>query len=279
MHLLNQPLPPPPRILGHFTAARLFLHRVRSSVVFLVGTIFLIVGSLLTIGITGGFWSRLREERALLADGAYAQATLVAKRAYNRSDDTRVYQLSYQFPLGDGRTWAATRDIDQGEWNRLQAGDRLEVRYDRANPDRHLMPVFATPVALALLGLTPLVFLVLGALLFRAGLREVLLPLRLYRTGHVARGRVTGLQVVTNERINRRHPVRVSYAFRNGAAGERQGSIKTLDTGLLDLLLKGTEVTVLYDRREPEMNTLLAALGGLVQVSRQPSKGSERNLP
>ncbi|MGH9894078.1 MAG: DUF3592 domain-containing protein, partial [bacterium] len=209
----------------------------------------------------GTFWSQLREERALLTHGVSTDATVVAKQAYNRSDDTRVYQLGYEFPLADGRTWAATREIDQADWNRLQTGDRLEVRYDRANPDRHLMPVFATPAALGLLALGPFVFLVLGGLLLRSGLREILVPLRLYRTGHAAKGRVTGLQVVANERINRRHPVRVSYSFRDGTTGEHQGSIKTLDDDLLDALLEGMEVTVLYDRRSPGLNTLLAALG------------------
>jgi hypothetical protein len=263
MHPLDESLPPPPRALGRFTALRVFLHRVRSSVFFLVGVIFLIVGSVLTVGITGGFWSQLRKERALLAHGAPAEATVVAKRAYNRSDDTRVYELNYEFPLADGRTWGATREIDQGEWNRLETGDRLEVRYDRASPERHLMPAFAMPVALGLVGLMPLVFLALGALLFRNGLREILLPLRLYRTGQAATGRVTGFEVVTNERINRRHPVRVSYSFQD-ATGDHEGSIKTLDNDLLDVMLEGSEVTVLYDGRRPSTNTLAAALGSAV---------------
>lgn len=268
--IVPESLPPPPRALSRFTALRLFLHRVRSSVFFLVGVIFLIVGSVLTVGITGGFWSQLRKERALLAHGAPAEATVVAKRAYNRSDQTRVYELGYEFPLADGRTWAATREIDQGEWNRLEKGDRLALRYDRASPERHLMPAFAMPVALGLVGLMPLVFLALGALLFRNGLREIFLPLRLYRTGEAVVGRVTGFEVVTNERINRRHPVRISYSFR-GATGEHEGSIKTLDNALLDVLLEGSEVTVLYDRHRPTMNTLAAALGpAIMRSGRQP---------
>jgi hypothetical protein len=87
------------------------------------------------------------------------------------------------------------------------------------------------------------------------------MPLRLYRTGEATTGRVTALETVTNERINRRHPIRVRYVFQNGRRGEHEGSIKTLDGELLDALDKGTEVTVLYDRREPERSTLLAALG------------------
>lgn len=271
MPALDESLPAPPRPLGHLKALRLFLYRARSSVLFLVGTIFLIVGSVLTVGITGGFWSELARERALLAEGDSASASIVAKRAYNRSDDSRVYQIEYQFPLSDGRTWTATRDIDQAAWNRLQTGDRLDVRYDRANPDRHQFPDFALPAAMALLGLMPLIFVVLGAFLFRGGLRDVLLPLRLYRTGEATTGRVTGFETVTNERINRRHPVRVLYSFRNGTASEHRGSIKTLDEELLDALLEGMEVTVLYDRHRPELNTMAAALGPALMRT-----GSER---
>lgn len=216
----------------------------------------------------------MREERALLAGGTPAQATVVGTRAYTRSDETRGYELSYQFPLEDGRTWAAIKDIDQGAWNRLRTGDRLEVRYDRANPDRHVMPAFAMPVALGLLGLMPLVFLILGGMLFRSGLREVLLPLRLYRTGHAATGRITGFEVVTSERINRRHPVRVSYSFRDRTSGEHQGSIKTLDDRLLDTLEEGTPVTVLYSRQRPQLNTLAAGLGPA--IARSEVKGEIR---
>jgi uncharacterized protein DUF3592 len=258
---MDDSLPSPPRTLGSFAALRFFLHRARSSVFFLVATIFLIVGSVLTVGITGGFWSEMRRERALLAEGDSADASIVAKRAYNRSDESRVYEIGYQFPLADGRTWAATREIDQAAWNRLQAGDRLELRYDPENPDRHKFPAFAAPASLSLIGLFPLVFIVLGGLLLRSGLREIVVPLRLYRTGEATTGRVTGFETVTNERVNRRHPIRVHYVFRDGPSGEHEGSIKTLDDELLEALEKGTAVTVLYDRGRPDRNTLLAALG------------------
>lgn len=261
MQPLDQSLPSPPRVLSRIGTIRLFLHRARSSVFFLVGTIFLIVGLVLTVGITGGFWSELRQQRSLLASGDSTDASIVAKRAYNRDDQTRVYEIGYEFPLAEGRTWTATRQIDQADWNRLQTGDRLEVRYDRENPDRHQFPAFVLPPALALLGFMPLIFLGLGALLFRGGLREVLLPLRLYRTGTATRGRVTGFETVTNERVNRRHPVRVWYSFPNGTAAEHKGSIKTLDDDLLDVLSEGMKVTVLYDRQRPELNTMAAALG------------------
>ncbi len=272
---MDASLPSPPRTLGPVAALRFFLHRARSSVFLLAGTIFLIVGSALTVGITGGFWSELRRERALLAHGDSAEARIVAKRAYNRSDNSRVYGIEYEIPLAGGQTWSAKREINQAAWNRLQAGDRLEVRYDRGSPERHQFPAFALPPALALLGFMPLIFVLLGAFLFRNGLREVLLPLRLYRTGDATTGRVTGFETVINERINRRHPVRVLYSFRNGTTSEHQGSIKTMDHDLLDVLGDGTAVTVLYDRRQPEQNTLLVALG-LRMAPRRGSQEKER---
>jgi len=258
---MNTSLPAPPRTLSPLATIRFFLRRVRSSVFFMAGTIFLVVGSVLTVGITGGFWGELRRERALLTHGDSAEAGILAKRAYNRGDDSRVYEIGYEFPLADGRTWMATREIDQAAWNRLETGDRLQLRYDRTNPERHQFPAFALHPALALLGFMPLIFVALGAFLFRSGLREVLLPLRLYRTGEATSGRVTGFETVTNERVNRRHPIRVHYVFQNGPSGKHQGSIKTLDDELLAALEEGTAVTVLYDRRRPDRNTLLAALG------------------
>lgn len=258
---MDTPLPSPPRSLGPTATIRLVFRQLRSSVFFLAGALFLVVGAVLTVGITVGFWSEMRRERALLAYGDSTGASVVAKQAYNRADASRVYEIGYEFRLRDGRTWAGTRDIDQAAWNRLQTGDRLEVRYDRANPERHQFPAFALPRALALLGVMPLILVTLGAWLFRRGLREVLLPVRLYRSGDAAKGRVTGFEVVTNERMNRRHPVRVYYAFRNGTTAEREGSIKTLDDELLGTLNEGTAVTVLYDRHRPESSTLLAVLG------------------
>lgn len=202
----DQSLPPPPRTLSLTGTVRLLLRRVRSSVFFLAGALFLVVGSALTAAITASLWAALR------ADPAHHQPSLLASRP-----------------------------------------------------------------ATVLIGLFPLIFVGLGCFLLRIGAREVFLPLRLYRTGHAVRGRVTGFEVVTNERINGRSPVRIRYAFQNGPTGQREGSIKTLDGALLDGLPEGTEVTVLYDHQRPELNTLLAALGKVGPRLRDPHAGLERS--
>jgi hypothetical protein len=109
--------------------------------------------------------------------------------------------------------------------------------------------------------LFPAVFVGVGFFLFRSGLRQVVDPVRLYRSGEAVTGRVDGFETVTNERLNGRHPVLVHYSFRDRTGAEHEGAVKAMDRALLKVLREGCAATVLYDGREPRRSTLFAALG------------------
>lgn len=260
LHLTDS-VRPPPRPLSGMAAVRAVVHPLKSSVLAWVGAIFLSAGLLilaimLPVELRG---------RPLLAGGSPATATVVGRHSATHrdsdGDSVRRYYIQYEFPLPDGRTWAAEATVARGKWNEVAAGDQLEVRYDPGNPERSVLLQFRDSTLLFFGVPFSGLFVLLGGLLLRAGLRGVLTPLRLYRTGDAVGGRVTGLETVTSETLNGQHPVRVHYAFLDGRGTERQGSLKTMDGELLDALEEGTEVVVLHDPGAPARSALLAALG------------------
>lgn len=273
MHSLTwDELPLPPRRLGRRAALRVVVHRLRSAVLFLVGSIFLVVG----LVFAAAFIPLAFRDRALLRNGVPAVATVVGKSSYTRSNSRgnsyRVYELEYEFPVANGRTWAGAQDVGRDTWNRLREGNCVNLRYDAGNPDRHLLPGVREDVMPIFATLFPLVFIVLGGVLLRFGIREVTVPLRLYRDGEATTARVERLEVVQNERVNGRHPMRICYSFRDALGNEREGATKTLDDELIEALEEGAAVTILYDARDPERNVLFAALG----ISPGETAGSAR---
>ena len=253
----------PPRALGHFAAARIAVRRTLSSVPLMAGAIFVAVA----LGFTAVLLPLLLRERRLAVTGERAVATVVGRRAEPRGGaeardaEVRAYGVQYEFPLPDGRTWAAEREVGADVWSSLEVGDRLDVRYDARDPSRHRLPG-AGGSNLPLAGAAfPLLFLAIGGLLVRSGLPDVVEPLRLYRRGVATRASITGAEEITHLAVNGRHPVRIHYAFADGGGAEHRGATTTMDRALLDALAPGAGVTVLYAPDDPRRSVLLAALG------------------
>lgn len=256
-------LPEPPRRLGSLVAARAALRRASSSVASMAGAIFLFVGLVFLVTLV----PLLLRDRALAVNGVRTSGTVVGRRAAPARDrgedsrDVRAWIIQYEFVLADGRTWAAERDVGATVWNTLDVGDRLDVRYAPDDPSRHLLPGTGESVLPIVGALFPVLLLVIGALLVRRGLPEILEPLRLYRDGIVSQARITGAEDVTNLTVNGRHPVRIRYVFRDRAGAELEGATTTMDGELIATLSPGAGATVLYAPDDARRSVLVAALG------------------
>ena len=240
--------------------ARAVGYELLSSVVTMVGGIFLLVG--LIIMTVGG--AMLLRERALMRESTAVPATVTGTYAGTRRDsdgEHRAYQVEFKFLLPNGKSWTGLQDVSLDTWNRLRTGDPLTVLYDPRNPSRYVLPMDHSDwLPVFMVGFSAL-FVVLGATMLYFGAREIIGPLRLYRSGESVTGRVVDLEVVDNETFNDRHPTRVVYRFRDQSGAEFSGSAKTLDEEFLQSVDRESAVTVLYDRRHPTRNALFAAIG------------------
>lgn len=253
-------LPPPPRPLSPFTVVRAVGHQLLTSPITVCGAVFIVVGLIImTVGA-----AELVRERSLLRDGIAAPATVIGTYASTRRDatgDHRVYQVEFSFHARNGHSWTALQDVSLPDWNRLRAGDPLLVLYDPSNPSHNVLPMARSDWLGTLLVGFAAVLIALGATTLYVGARDILAPLRLYRSGASVTGSVVDLEVVDSELLDDRHPTRVVYRFRDQSGAEFAGSAKTLDDAFLDVVELGSAVTVLYDRRRPARNALFAAVG------------------
>ncbi|MCB1774655.1 MAG: DUF3592 domain-containing protein [Gammaproteobacteria bacterium] len=84
--------------------------------------------------VAGAIWlrySRARERtRALAANGARAQATILDKFTRSRPKSGNRHYLQYRFTSGDGATHTAKHLVTSQEYLDYEVGDEITVIYD-----------------------------------------------------------------------------------------------------------------------------------------------------
>lgn len=85
----------------------------------------------------------ISEDAARLeADGVDTQATIIAKREYerrssNNASTTTYYNLRYHFPLESGGLHYGDRDVSYGFYEDVETGMQRPLRYLPSDPDLH----------------------------------------------------------------------------------------------------------------------------------------------
>jgi hypothetical protein len=227
---------------------------LRRAIVLWVGAIFVVAGSIACVASIGEWRAALAFER----DALEAQGTVVARSiqaASRESNSSTRYLMTFRFTANTGATEDVTEDLPFDDWEALAEGSTLSVRYLPGDPStartREPNP-WVPPLTVGFTG----VFVVLGALLARSGVRRALAILRVQRDGVDAPGTVIEV-APTNMRINRVQQWQARYEFRD-REGRRQ-------TGVSELLAphEAAEwgpnelVVVRYDPRSPQDSYLV----------------------
>ncbi len=100
----------------------------------------------------------------------------------------------------------------------------------------------------------PLIFLIVGFFLYRAGRRQSNRAIRAMRDGRAVKGQLREVYVDETLRVNQRHPYRLVYEFDTGLE-KVEGFAQTFDDTAAERL-PGQPVWVLYVENEPALNTI-----------------------
>lgn len=230
------------------TSVPLVLRFLRRSVAIWVGVIFVVAGS-------GGVYTGLNEwqsSRRFEREALAAEATVVAKllAAANRDDGTNTkYSLVYRFTASNGESIEQTEELPIEEWERLDEGSRLEVRYlpsapstARTRPDPWWVPPLITGV-MAL-------FVLIGVAVARPGVRRARVIARLDRAGVSVPGTVQNVWA-TGTTINRVRQWQLRYEFRDHAGVTQRGESDLLAPHEAADWRAGDNGVVRYDRDRP----------------------------
>ena len=134
------------------------------------GLISLAVGCLFLAGTWGDYaeYSRIQKY-----DGQ-AIGKITKKHFQTTVEGGGNYYLDYWFTTSSGNQINATSDISKQQWDVLQIGDTLEIRYDRSEPHRSI-PRYGTtsPLVLAFFMLVlGAVFIIFGVSRFWASFKK-----------------------------------------------------------------------------------------------------------
>ena len=96
------------------------------------GFISLVVGCLFLAGTWGAYVDYSRTQRY----NGQAIGKITKKHFQTTADGGGNYYLDYRFTPSSGDEINAGSEIAKQQWDALQVGDTLEVRYDRSDPQR-----------------------------------------------------------------------------------------------------------------------------------------------
>jgi hypothetical protein len=197
----------------------------------------LIFGAMFSIPCAIALTNRL----PFLLDGETAQATVVSKQIAESTDAIRTVAairvlahggkrgpknlINYQFTDAAGIAHTGRSAIPIAEWNDLQLGDRVLIRYVRSHPEQNELERevwdFWPIIPFAVLGLAALI----GAIYFGLrGLRWIAGQVRLVRTGEAVAGRFANVEVQFRGR--RKRDVICILDYESAAPPAIRGTIK-----------------------------------------------------
>jgi len=231
------------------TSTHLLWKFLRRSVAVWVGVIFMIAGS-------GGSYSGLnqwRDSRRFKREALPAEATVTAKSltAASRENGTSTkYSIVYRFTAIDGESIERTEAVSVDDWDRLDEGSAIEVRYLPAAPTRARWrpesPWWVPPLVTGVTGF----FVLIGALVAWPGIRRALVVARVQRAGVAVQGTVLKVWA-TSTTINRVRQWQLSYEFRDRSGRAQRGESDLLAPDEAADWRAGDHGAVRYDRDRP----------------------------
>ncbi|MGZ5092372.1 MAG: hypothetical protein ACXWIP_14350 [Burkholderiales bacterium] len=193
----------------------------KNSVVLWVGLVFVPVGGVfIAIGIMTAL-----EELAFAKQGRIAEAIVLdrslQKADFDRNPSTR-YLIRYRFTTAVGEGVEQTREVPVEEWERLEPGSALKIRFlpDTSDPAR-VSEASSWP-AVASFSALGLILVGVGAPLIVLAVREILRQSRVWRTGTTVSAVVTAV-APSSTRINGVQQWEIRYAFTDTNGRRHEG--------------------------------------------------------
>jgi hypothetical protein len=231
------------------SAPNLLLRFLKKAILLWIGTIFFLAG--IGAAIAGAHdW---RKARHFAREAVTAPATVVSKSIEGATRDGNTstrYLVAYRFAAGAGTNFEQTEEFPVEDWEQLEQGSALDVRYLTADPSsarvRAGTPAWVPPL---IVGLTTL-FALLGATMAVPQLRRALVVWRLQRSGIAAQGVVVDVSP-TRVRVKRVTQWRLRYEFRDAEGRTQEGASDYLAPHEAAEWQAGDRGALRYDRERP----------------------------
>ena len=252
--VLLEAIPPAPRTPSPRARSLVYGYRGAQGVMLTIGLAFLGMGLLFTTIFCWG----LPWDLALAASGARGQATVTSTETVNnvKVNGVRPTRLSFRYRVGPTTYDGDSATLD-GMLRRTAVGATVPIEYLAFAPS--ISRVVGT--TRATMGYTPIfvvIFPVVGAVLAFGAWRSNRREIRAFSRGAPVLARITFRGADMSVTVNHRHPFKIVWEFQVGGR-PYSGSFSTMQRGELGGIEQSEQLAVLYDPRDPSVNTLWIA--------------------
>jgi len=223
---------------------RPLLAYLRTAVPMWVGTIFVVAGSVASVGSLGEWRDARRFERDAVTDRAEVVAKSLEGATRDGNSSTR-YLVIYRFAGHE-----QTEEVPLEEWEALSEGDTVTVRYLTSDPTTaRTRPPSPAWVPLLVAGVTAL-FALLGVAIARPWWRRAVVVLRVQRHGVAAEATVVEI-APSGTTFNRVPQWHLRYEFRDALGRAQRGLSNYLRPDQAAQWQVGDRGAIRYDRDRP----------------------------
>ena len=247
-----QLVPPPPRNPTPFAKEVIYGYQGGQGALRTIGAIFLLIGLPVVLFMGGGLFTDL----ALAVVGQPATATVVGTRIVTNVEvnGRNPLEIKYEYNVSDKKfvetSYTTRNDIAEI----AVTGASIAVEIVPGAPSWSRMKG-STSSTMGYWGLLMFLFPVAGAVMFGGAVRSNRREIRAFRDGVATKGLVVKRGADTTTEINGKNPFEVIWEFQVDGTTYK-GKLSHMNHEILRRAMPDDEVTVLYDRRNPHVNTV-----------------------
>lgn len=222
------------------------------SVLRIIGTIFLLLGIPLMLFLGDGAITDL----TLSVSGKTTTATVVSTRVVTNVEvnDVHPVEINYQYEAEGQKYTGASYTTNGMILNTLMTGTSISIEMVPSLPSWSRMKG-TTSSKMGAWVLFFLIFPFVGGGLLYSAVRSNRREIRAFRDGTAIKGLVVKRAFDTTTEVNGQNPYEISWEFQVDGTMYK-GKLSHMDRAVLDRALPDEEVTVLYDQRDPNVNTV-----------------------
>lgn len=245
-------IPPAPRQPSERARKLVFAYQGKQFVSLLIGLIFLAMGSVFSVVFAGGLPSDL----LLAVFGETTPGTVIESHVQTnvKVNGRHPTSISFAYELGHQRYTGASSTLDWDVAKAAKPGAPIKVEMLTSLPD--VCRVAGTTLSwTGYMGAFVFLFPLAGAASVFGAVRSNRREIRAFVHGKPVAARVLSRGLDRSVKVNGQSPTKITWQFEvNGAS--YTGDISHMNPSALGDLMRGHAVPVLYDPRNPKINTV-----------------------
>lgn len=245
-------VPRAPRKPTPFARELIYGYQGGQSALRTIGAIFLLIGAPLAIFLGGAPFTDL----ALVLMGQPATATVLATSVVTNVEvnGRHPLEIKFQYELSGIQYESASYTTNGDVISAAMIGASVPVEIVPSAPSWSRVKD-TTSSKMGYSGLFFLIFPLVGASLLFSAIRSNRREIRAFQNGTPTKGLVVKRAWDTTTKINGKHPFEVSWEFQVDGTTYK-GKLSHMNHEILRRAMPDDEVTVLYDARDPKVNTV-----------------------